>query len=60
MTNSDIFYEATKAADQATIAQFGATGPNSRPSTTNAAGDYWTLVYQATVAILMKHVNGVH
>lgn len=45
MTMPDIFDHAAKAADAAVAHQFGATGPSSSPSPTNAAGDYWTLVY---------------
>ena len=60
MTHADIFHEASRAANDATTAQFGATGPYCNPTITNAAGDYWTLVYQATVAALLKHVNGVY
>ena len=54
MTHSEIFRQAAQAADDAVTVQFGATGPSSSPSPTNAAGDYWTLVYQATVAALLK------
>jgi hypothetical protein len=57
MNTTEIFRQAARAADEATMAQFGATGTNSSPTPTNAAGDYWTLVYQATVSALLKH-NG--
>jgi uncharacterized protein with PhoU and TrkA domain len=56
MTNSEIFRQAAEAADNATLVQYG----SNRPSTTNAAGDYWKLVYEATAAHLMKHVNGTY
>jgi hypothetical protein len=57
MTNTEIFRQAREAADDAVQYQFGATGPSASPTPTNGAGEYWTLVYTATVAALLKH-NG--
>jgi hypothetical protein len=56
MTNTEIFRQAAEAADNATLVQHG----TKRPTPNNAAGDYWGLVYQATVASLMKTVNGTY
>lgn len=57
MTMNDIFDHASKAADNATLHQFSGSLESAQPTTNNAAGDYWTLVYQATVQALLKH-NG--
>ena len=51
MTHEEIFRQAAAAADEATTGHMGST---QRPSPTNAAGDYWKLVYEATVAALLK------
>lgn len=60
MDDQEIFRQARTAADEAVVAQFGAHGAQAQPTPTNAAGDYWTLVFQATVAVLIKTYRGVH
>lgn len=55
MTMNDIFHQAAQAADSATQAKFGSNG--QYPSSASSTGDYWKLVYEATVAALLKH-NG--
>ena len=60
MDDQEIFRQACAAADEAVVAQFGTNGAQAKPTPTNAAGDYWTLVYQATVASLIKIYRGVH
>ena len=52
MNDSEIFRQAARAADEAVAHQFGGTGPNSAPTTDNAAGDYWRLVFTSTCAAL--------
>jgi hypothetical protein len=54
MTHSEIFRQATLAADDAVMVKFGATGASASPTPTNGAGEYWKLVYEATVAALLK------
>jgi hypothetical protein len=54
MTHSEIFRQAAQAADDATMHQFAGSLESAQPTTNNAAGDYWKLVYEATVAALLK------
>jgi hypothetical protein len=54
MTNREILRLAAETADTATESKFD----GARPSPTNAAGDYWKLVFDAAVATLNKTENG--